>query len=196
MAVYTTLFTVSDADLATFFPGWRKPKRRPGKAKGWGLGEEWDPGRDPGISPASSLLKSQGRKPLPPITPPEDDYPKWLDKAAPALLRTFPHLAIKTIASAELLLLGKAVLGKNAPPARFVDCAEEEGFIGPALPTASLKRIAALPESEILGLAQARKAEIAEGDNVGGLEWTLRRIRLLAIDAAGLERHLFAHARC
>jgi hypothetical protein len=89
--------------------------------------ERWDPGSSGKVARRPSLFKRHGRKIVPPLGPPEGDDAEWPEEAAPELLRTFPHIASKNLTGIELSALAKALVGREVPDARYVDCRDGEG---------------------------------------------------------------------
>ncbi len=201
MAVYTTLFVASDAELSELFPGWRAPKARPARVKRKNpfTGENatvelWDPGRKAKAALGPTLFETHGRKLVDPVLPPEDDYQSLLEDNAPALLRTLPHSAMKGVTEVELIALAEALGAGPSPPARFVDCPEDEGLIA-ALPAAAVGPLAALADRQLRKAAKAWQKALGPAGGSGGLEWALRRLRPLAAAAVTRDGHLFSHAR-
>lgn len=151
----------------------------------------WDPGPS---GACGTLYAARGRLALPPVMPPEDDYQLQLEEAAPALLRTFPHAALKGISEVELRQLGAALAGDALPPARFVDCDEDEGSIG-AIQAAAISILAEASDPKLHEYAAIWRARLIEVEPAG-LEWALQRIRALARDAVARSGSLFSHAAC
>lgn len=178
MAIYTTLFTATDSELTELFPGWRLPLPAPAprqetrKNPFAGQAEDitivtWDPGSPVPRGELPSLYEGIDRPLLPPVLPPDGeflDYQQWLEDCCPTVLRTLPHVAMKGITHYELQELGAVLVGDNVPPGRFVDCPEDEGFIGaiqaqaiPLLAKASRKQLHATPQSGAPGSKKGRE---------------------------------------
>jgi hypothetical protein len=201
MAIYTTLFVATDAELTDFFPGWRVPRKKPVLEERTNpfTGElvrcvTWDPGRKPDSASGSSLFSRHRRKTIPPVLPPEDDYQRGLEENAPALLRTFPHVAMKGITGFELLMLAQSLLNEELPPARFVDCREDEGMVE-ALPAAAAQPLASLADDRLAEVVSGWGAGLYDGGEGGGLLWALLRIRALAKEAVRRKGQVYSHTR-
>jgi hypothetical protein len=199
MAIYTTLFVASDATLTALFPGWRAARAVPAKVtrKNPFTGdvitvEDWDPGPPAELPLGLTLFDSRGREAIPPVLPPDDEYQSLLENGSPILLRTVPHSAMKGISEVELSALAEAMVGRSEPPARFVDCPEDEGFIG-ALPTGAIKPLATLDDDQLEQVATRWQDALQDGGDCEDLEWALRRIRALAAEALGSGGHVFSH---
>ena len=204
MAIYSTLFVATDADLDKFFPGWRAPLPRPVRAETRNpftgeplVYEQWDPGFQGKAPRRPSLLERHGRKVLEPLVAPEgedEDYQVWLEDGAPELLRTFPHVAAKGVTGVELSAVAEVLVGRTVPPARFVDCPDGEGSAA-ALAAEAVPLLAGLGDKQLR--PTAKKWRTALGDEfapaVADLEDYLRTFRALAAEAAARGGHVFTH---
>jgi hypothetical protein len=119
------------------------------------------------------------------------DYQISLEKNCPPLLRTLPHIAMKSISHSELQSLGAALVGDAVPPARFVDCREDEGCIG-AIQAQAIPLLANASDQELGDYAAKWQARLQTNDKADWL-WVLLRIRALARDAIAREANLFSH---
>jgi hypothetical protein len=221
-----TLFVAADPDLDACFPGWRLPLPEPRSVeqvnpftKELVTFKTWDPGRAPGAGAPRSIRSARRRKSLAPILPPEGDGARWLEEEdTPALLRTLPHFAMwavsiwplrELLATLDLPAAPPCVYGSAfdvpgcAPPARIVDCPEEEGTID-ALPEGVAGPLAALDDRGAKRcLAAWQKALDIRGKSVKRIEeefaegstWALRRIRALAAEADRRGGNIFVSSR-
>jgi hypothetical protein len=199
MAIYTTLFVATDAELTVLFPGWRAPRKKPVVAERTNpfTGEPvrcltWDPGRKPESGSGPSLFVRHRQKAVPPVLAPEDDYQSWLEASAPALLRTLPHSAMKGVTGFDLLMLAQSLLNQELPPARFVDCRQDEGMVE-TLPAAAVQPLANLAEDRLAEVAAGWGAKLDVGAGAGELLWALLRIRALAKDAVLRKGQVYSH---
>jgi hypothetical protein len=202
MGWYTTLFTATDSELSMFFPGWRFPlaARTSLAAKNPFTGEDmtvynWDPGRTNTPEEMPAINDAYQRPFVPPIMPPDGEYQNYqqsMEENAPALLRTLPHVAVKNFSSFELEQLGEVILGKDVPPARFVDCAD--GYIG-AMQAEAIPHLASASEQQLREYA-LKTCEGNEFDRVDGQMWVLQRVRALAQDAVSRNANVFSYLLC
>ena len=207
--VYYTLFVATDADLDACFPGWRRPLAEPRLAEHFNpftremsTYPTLDPGRTPEAGPPGSLGSKRRRKAVAPILPPENDSDRWHEKKkVPVLLATFPHAAMAGSWGTFVHLL-RALGLPESPPARFVDCPEDEGIIE-ALPEAAIGPLGSLGDREATKAPPAWQkaleikgpwAKEIEDESSEGSAWALRRIRALAADADRRGGHVFVHA--
>ena len=201
MAIYTTLFTATDAELTEFFPGWQVPLSAPQKVMGINPfnGQElavssWCPKSTIPNDEQPTPYVNRGRQILPPALPIDGDwqeYQRWWEENAPPLLRTLPHVALKGITEFELQELGVSLVGDQVPPARFVLC--RDGAIG-AIQASAIPLLASASEQQLRDYSAKWHDRLQEGDP-GHLQWVLLRIRALAADAVSREANLFSHAR-
>ncbi len=207
MAIYTTLFTATDSELTELFPGWRLPLPAPAprqetrKNPFAGQAEDitivtWDPGSPVPRGELPSLYEGIDRPLLPPVLPPDGeflDYQQWLEDCCPTVLRTLPHVAMKGITHYELQELGAVLVGDNVPPGRFVDCPEDEGFIG-AIQAQAIPLLAKASRKQLQRYSAKWCARLEEGEG-DALVWVLLRLRALARDAVTRQANLFSHTR-
>lgn len=206
MAFYTTLFTATDSELTELFPGWRSPLATPRevKRKNPFTGNEmtvttWDPGESLVAISLGSIHDARDRPFLPPLVPPDGefrDYQKWLEENCPPLLRTLPHVATKGISEFELQQLGGALIGDDAPAARFVDCCEGQGTIG-ALQAAAIPLLAEATDERLNDYA-AQWCERLEMNGMEGRDemlWAIQRVAALARDARQRSATVFSHTK-
>ena len=118
----------------------------------------------------------------------------------PALLATFPHAAIVGSWGTFVHLL--RVLGlPESPPARFLDCPEDEGLfdalaeaaIGPLASLGDREAKKALPAWQKVLEIRGPWAKQVEGESSEGSLWAVRRIRALAAEAERRGGHFFFH---
>src|SRR6266849_4277584 len=200
MAIYTTLFTATDPEITEFFPEWRHPLPAPRQEtrKNPFTTKEvtvtiWDPGPPTSASEIASVYDVRGRSILPPAMPPDGefkDYQISLERNCPPLLRTLPHIAMKGISHSELQSLGTLLVGDAVPPARFVDCREDEGCIG-AIQAHAIPLLANGSEQELRDYSKKWQARL---EKHGGedLHWVLSRVKALAQDAISRQANLFS----
>ncbi|WP_435017694.1 hypothetical protein TA3x_005313 [Tundrisphaera sp. TA3] len=206
-----TLFVATDADLDSCFPSWRKPlaEQAPVEAINPFTKESmtflsWDPGRPVDASAIPSFDDARGRSPRPPISPPENDTDKWLQKhEAPKLLRTLPYFTLYSIAGPPLRELLDLLKLPDSPPERIVDCPEEEAEMF-SFPDAVIGPLGALDDGELKTILTAWQKALKlrgkalnsiETEAVEGSDWALRRIRALATEAARQGGHFFGFVR-
>jgi len=202
MALYTTLFTATDTELADLFGGWRSPLPAPRKEVRqipFGPQREitvttWDPEHKMHLDTIPSLFETNGRALLPPVVPFDGmlaAFQHRLEDACPSLLRTLPHAAIKGITHYELQLLGAVLIGDAVPPARFVDCREDEGCIG-SIQAGAVPILANASDGQLRDYALVWNQRL-EQNNVDNLQWVLLRLRALAHDGVSRQANVFSH---
>ncbi len=220
-----TLFSATDADLNACFPGWRLPLPETRTVEEINPFTQtpvtfhtWDPGRAPEADPPGSIKVARRRKMVEPVLPPEGEQACWLEEEdTPTLLRTFPHFAMWGVSVRPLYELLN-VLGLHGlppsryfaaqfkgspPPARFIDCLEDEGtiesfpgdVIGPLanLDDRNAKQCLAAWQ-KALGI-KGKAVKLIEAEFAEGSAWALRRIRALAAEASRSGGHLFISSR-
>ena len=115
-----------------------------------------------------------------------------LEAGAPPLLRTFPHVALKSLGGYEVDLLGKVLVGNDVQPPRYVSCREDDGNIY-GLKAGAAPLLAEASDGRLAEIAAAWAAELDSPDSAENLLYALLRIRLLAIDAKERGGHVFTH---
>jgi len=198
MTSYTTLFVAADDELDRFWPGWRRPADHVVRAFGddewlewtgqpWPniSGEVWDPGPPAPLSKRSSVLDAAGRAIVPPLVP-VSGFLAQLEENAPALLRTFPHVAAKNVTPVELEGVAIALLGEFRAPARFVDCGDKGGVFA-SLPTEAVTALAKITDVEVPAVCARLDDTLMEPPRGDEAPLFLDRFRALARIAA--ERH-------
>jgi hypothetical protein len=223
LEIRLTLFVATDADLDACLPGWRLPLAEPRLVEQINpftresmTLRTWDPGRPPKAGPPRSIRDGRRRKAVPPILPPEGDEARWLEeKDTPALLRTLPHFAMWGVSYPPLREL-LAVLElpaapptpylpgpEGSPPARFIDCPEDEGTIE-CLSSGAIGPLARLDDraaraclkawQKVLGI-RGKAVKRIELEFAEGSAWSLHRIRAMAADADRRGGNLFVSSR-
>ncbi len=223
LEIRLTLFAATDADLDSCFPGWRLPLPEPRVVEQINpftrepmIFRTWDLGRPPEAGPPRTIRVAYRRRAIMPILPPEGDEAHWLEeKDTPALLRTLPHFAMWGVSlrtKSELLgvldlpaspFLRLFIGPQGSPPARFVDCPEDEGAIeclAEAVPGPLARlddrtaRTCLAAWQKALGI-KGKAVKRIETEFAEGSAWALRRIRALAVEADRRGGNLFVSSR-
>jgi hypothetical protein len=196
---YTTLFVATDQELDRFWPGWRLPAAAPVRAFGddewldwtgqpWPniSGEVWDPGPPSERSKRASVHDAAGRAVVPPLLP-VSGFQAQLEENAPALLRTFPHVAARNVTPVELEGVAIALLGEFRPPARMVDCGDQGGVFGslPADAVAALARITDADAPEVIRRIDETLMEPPRGEDAEAFLDRMRRLAKIAVERRG-----------
>ena len=119
VAIYTTFFVCGD-DLASGFPGWKRPLPAPVTRKAWNpftkqmmeittTEPEWDD-----LDPPEVEMDS------PQVVAIQGDYEAYLGARLPAFVQTKPHWAAKSLTSVELEPLVASALGDESAK---IECA-------------------------------------------------------------------------
>jgi hypothetical protein len=198
MAIYTTIFAATEADLRELFPGWSSPlaeplleqqinpfTKQPMMVKSWVPRASTDPGRAVDLS----QLYESAAPILAPVVPPEGEFSGYaitLEERAPRALRALPHASFKNVLGTHLLAIACAVgVESDGQPARV----GPDGTQLDCLPRAAVSALAGLAEGELPNLAERL---VDEGfDDVGGADDVLRILRAvhaLAIIALSTDR--------
>ncbi|TWT90186.1 hypothetical protein Mal64_05700 [Pseudobythopirellula maris] len=193
MAVYSTLFTAADTEIVACFPDARRrlatPVTRSGSNPFTGEATEyttWDPGAPEGTAP-TTLAGPQGRPAVDPVEPADTDYAKYLEANAPPFVRTFPHVALKSVDPGDIA----EALGVEDPPEWFFDCPDDEGCVV-GLPRQALRRISTMGEDERREFAAEWATQSSWLSDPGDCDHVLRLIQRLA-HGVGDDAHLFSH---
>jgi len=179
MAIYTTVFAATSAELHAAFPGWRTPLASPVRRKGVHpftkepiTYDSWEPEDD---VPA---VTSDVTFPAPSVVVMSGDYSAYLEGRLPAGVARLPHLAAKSVLSPHVDALLAAVAGQAMTalrPGLFPPRSSGSDACLDLWPAESVPLLAGIGEAA----KPALRKRIAEAEWFADEEWALSDVTWL-----------------
>jgi hypothetical protein len=202
MALYTTLFAATEAELSAMFPGWLVPRATPLERESTNpfSGEtmsflSWLPDSAAGLEGLEDMTPQAiaGARAISPVLEPAGARAaehRQLEVRAPPALRALPHASLVDVYGPHLDALAAALeVPATGRPARVAPDATQLD----SLPDEAVTRLAACDEQRLPGLvkAWAFTEGLFEGaDPTGDALWALRAVHALARLSAGHGRRV------